>query len=350
MPPTGPIFCASVPGKPRMYAPRCEHSKWPAAERAEASREIYINIDDSLGEKDQDTRHLEPVDWHFAHSESTKSKLRYKNAFCYVVCTLRVGQNLATADLQLYLRERTVRRLNRKRSKAERIPFRKIDQVCPSPTLARHLRSQVQPQTRWQTHRPTRSDIQAPVVHTGSCDHYGREQTNLLCATARWPFSRSSRQRPCLLLEKAPQGEIPGVHCMYGSHLLVKTGLARIYLAVVMRNCQLLHQDPDWARRFSGAVLHSGGQIHRRRSFGLGLRRATFCSGTFCPNQDFRRHHSAASGRTRHRLVDGSYPNGCRNRRCRKGTPAFLAFGITACIIPSVSQRVDRFGTSHHGQ
>ena len=94
------------------------------AEQTGASKIIYINIDDSLGEKDKDTRHLEPVDWHFDHSESTKSKPRFKNAFCYVVCTLQVGQNVATVDLQLYLRERTVRRLNRKRPKEERIPFR----------------------------------------------------------------------------------------------------------------------------------------------------------------------------------------------------------------------------------
>jgi len=94
------------------------------AERTGGDKIIYINIDDSLGEKDKGTRHLEPVDWHFDHSESTKSKPRFKNAFCYVVCTLRVGQNVATIDLQLYLRERTVRRLNRKRPKEERIPFR----------------------------------------------------------------------------------------------------------------------------------------------------------------------------------------------------------------------------------
>lgn len=95
-----------------------------AAEQTGEPKNIYINIDDSLGEKDKDTRHLEPVDWHFDHSESTKNKPRYKNAFCYVVCTMRVGQNVATADLQLYLRERTVRRLNRKRPKEDRIPFR----------------------------------------------------------------------------------------------------------------------------------------------------------------------------------------------------------------------------------
>ena len=94
------------------------------AERLGAAKVIYINIDDSLGEKDKDTRHIEPVDWFFDHSESTKSKPRYKNAFCYVVCTMRVGPNVATVDLQLYLREKTVRRLNRKRPKGQRLPFR----------------------------------------------------------------------------------------------------------------------------------------------------------------------------------------------------------------------------------
>jgi len=85
---------------------------------------IYINIDDSLGEKDKDTRHLEPIAWFFDHSESTRSKPRYKNGFCYVVCTMRVGPNVATLDLRLYLREKTVRRLNRKRPKGGRLSFR----------------------------------------------------------------------------------------------------------------------------------------------------------------------------------------------------------------------------------
>lgn len=94
------------------------------AQRIGAPKVIYINIDDSLGEKDKDTRHLEPVDWFFDHSESTKTKPRYKNGFCYVICTMRVGPNVATVDLRLYLREKTVRRLNRKRSKGQRLPFR----------------------------------------------------------------------------------------------------------------------------------------------------------------------------------------------------------------------------------
>jgi len=93
------------------------------AERLVAPKTIYINIDDSLGEKDQNTRHIEPVDWFFDHSESTKTQLRYKNAFCYVVCTMGVGPNVATVDLELYVRERSVRRLNHKRPTGQHIPF-----------------------------------------------------------------------------------------------------------------------------------------------------------------------------------------------------------------------------------
>jgi len=94
------------------------------AERTGVPKVLFINLDDSLGKKDKHTRHLEPVDWFFDHSESTKTKPRFKNAFCYVVCTMRVGQNVATVDVQLYLRQKTVRRLNRKRSKEQRLSFR----------------------------------------------------------------------------------------------------------------------------------------------------------------------------------------------------------------------------------
>lgn len=94
------------------------------AKNSNVPQVIYINIDDSLGEKDQATRHIQAVDWHYDHSESTKSKPRYKNAFCYLVCTMRVGKQIATVDMRLYLREKTVRRLNRKREKKNRLHFR----------------------------------------------------------------------------------------------------------------------------------------------------------------------------------------------------------------------------------
>ncbi len=93
---------------------------------------LYINIDDSLGEKDKATRHLEPVDWFHDHSESTKSKPVFKNAFCYLILTLRIGKIVVTLDLRLYLRAKTVRRLNRQRPAGQRIPFRSKNSLARS--------------------------------------------------------------------------------------------------------------------------------------------------------------------------------------------------------------------------
>lgn len=93
------------------------------AQTTHAPRVITINLDDSLGQKDKKTRRLEPVDWHYDHSESTKTTSRYKNAFCYLVCTMQVGDQVATVDLRLYLRQKTVHRLNRRRPKEKRLPF-----------------------------------------------------------------------------------------------------------------------------------------------------------------------------------------------------------------------------------
>jgi hypothetical protein len=93
------------------------------AERLGLPKIISINIDDSLGKKDKATCCLEPVDWFHDHSESTPKKPRFKKAFCYLVCTLRIGDIVVTVDLRLYLREKTVRRLNRQRPADQRIPF-----------------------------------------------------------------------------------------------------------------------------------------------------------------------------------------------------------------------------------
>jgi hypothetical protein len=94
------------------------------AEASNAPKEIYINIDDSLGEKDKNTWQIEPVDWHHDHTNSTPQQQRYKNSFCYLACTLRVGKIVVTVDVQLYLRARTVRSINRHRAKGKRISFR----------------------------------------------------------------------------------------------------------------------------------------------------------------------------------------------------------------------------------
>lgn len=109
------------------------------AEATNAPKEIFINIDDSLGEKDKHTWRIEPVDWHHDHTNSTPLKQRYKNGFCYLVCTLQIGDLVVTADVQLYLRARTVRSINRHREPRERLSFRSKN------SIAREMLSQLEP-------------------------------------------------------------------------------------------------------------------------------------------------------------------------------------------------------------
>jgi hypothetical protein len=109
------------------------------AEGMGVSQIIYINIDDSLGEKDKHTCHLEPVDWFHDHNQSTKRSPRYKNGFCYLECTLRIGKIVVTVDVRLYLRAKTVRRLNRHRSPGQRLAFHSKN------SLARHMLEALRP-------------------------------------------------------------------------------------------------------------------------------------------------------------------------------------------------------------
>jgi DDE superfamily endonuclease len=127
---------------PSNWADFLRISPWSAAEARDALRRhqvtwllelaqarglpkvLYVNLDDSLGKKDKHTAHIEPVDWFHDHNESTPRQPRYHKAFCYLECTLRVGDLTATADLRLYLRDKTVRRLNRHRPPEHRVHFR----------------------------------------------------------------------------------------------------------------------------------------------------------------------------------------------------------------------------------
>jgi hypothetical protein len=120
---------------------RTNQLRWAVAqaERLGVRKVIYINLDDSLGEKDKDTRHLEPVAWFHDHANSTKTKPRFVNAFCYLVCTVQIGPIVVTIDLRLYLREKTVRRINRHRSPQQRISF------CSKNRLARSILEALRP-------------------------------------------------------------------------------------------------------------------------------------------------------------------------------------------------------------
>jgi hypothetical protein len=100
------------------------------AERRQLPKVLFLNLDDSLGKKDKHTHCLEPVDWFHDHNESTGQAPRYHKAFCYLECTARVGTLTATLDLRLYLRAKTVRRLNRHRVAGQRLAFRSKNRLA----------------------------------------------------------------------------------------------------------------------------------------------------------------------------------------------------------------------------
>jgi hypothetical protein len=145
-------------------------------------KEIHLNFDDSLGVKHDTTWRLDVVDWQHDHARSTPQRPCYKKAFCYVACTMCVGSVTVTLDVRLYLRQRTLRALNRKRAarahslskqKSYRardvtapravpaaslashcairqlVCFRSVTQVCPTSAVAFYLRREVQSQAQW---------------------------------------------------------------------------------------------------------------------------------------------------------------------------------------------------------
>lgn len=92
-------------------------------------KEIYLNFDDSLGVKGEQTWRLEVADWFHDHAHSTPQRPRYQKAFCYVACTLCVGSVTVTLDVRLYLRRRTLRALNRKRAPHARLRYQSKNEI-----------------------------------------------------------------------------------------------------------------------------------------------------------------------------------------------------------------------------
>jgi DDE family transposase len=87
---------------------------------------LYVSLDDSLGAKDKGPRHLEAVEYHHDHTKSQgKKKPYYTNGTVHVEVRLALGTRSYAYDWRLYLREKTVRRLNRERAPEQRLRFRK---------------------------------------------------------------------------------------------------------------------------------------------------------------------------------------------------------------------------------
>jgi len=100
---------------------------------------LDVSLDDSLGAKDKGTRHLEAVEYHHDHTKSQgKKKPYYTNGTVHVEVRLELGMRSYVYDWRLYLREKTVRRLNRERVPSQRLHFRK------KTTLAREMLGELQ--------------------------------------------------------------------------------------------------------------------------------------------------------------------------------------------------------------
>jgi hypothetical protein len=87
---------------------------------------LSVSLEDSWGEKDKDTRHLEAVASHHDHPKSQgKQKPSSTNGPVHLAVRLQLGTRSYAYDWRLSLREKTVRRLNRQRAPAQRLHFRK---------------------------------------------------------------------------------------------------------------------------------------------------------------------------------------------------------------------------------
>jgi len=80
---------------------------------------VYFSIDDSLVPKDKATTKLESIDWLFDHN--LKKTIRAGN---HVVLRIHWGDFSFPLLWRLYLRETTVRRLNRRRKKHNKLRYR----------------------------------------------------------------------------------------------------------------------------------------------------------------------------------------------------------------------------------
>ena len=92
-------------------------------EEQDQPRCLQISLDDSLLIKDPDTRHLVGVDWHYDHAARRRKRTRYQNALCYLEGNVTAGDWNTTVAIRPYLREKTVRRINRTRPPGQRVHF-----------------------------------------------------------------------------------------------------------------------------------------------------------------------------------------------------------------------------------
>ncbi len=99
------------------------------AEESGVEPVMWVSIDDSTHKKDKATKALETVDWVYdAHAAGTTGNKKKSGKVCKgaveVSLHVQIGDHGYHFAFRMYLRERTVRRLNRQRSRQQRLKFK----------------------------------------------------------------------------------------------------------------------------------------------------------------------------------------------------------------------------------
>jgi len=83
------------------------------------SKAILISIDDSMTRKPVESKHFEPVDFHFDHTKGGPSF-----GLSFLTLHIEIGKQSYILDLRPYLRAKTVRKINRRRPQEKRLKFK----------------------------------------------------------------------------------------------------------------------------------------------------------------------------------------------------------------------------------
>lgn len=91
-----------------------------AAKRYGTEEPILISIDDSLSKKPKTSHHFQPVEWHF----DANGGRRYGHGVVFLTCHIQYGRRSTPISWRLYMREKTIRKLNKERSGKKRLRFK----------------------------------------------------------------------------------------------------------------------------------------------------------------------------------------------------------------------------------
>jgi len=101
--------------------------------------QVLVSIDDSMAPKPKTSRHLEAADWH--HDGTGKGL--YAHGASFLTVHLRIGDVSFPWNWRIYLRERTVRRINKQRTSSRRLRFQ--SKMVLAKSMVQELSQQLPP-------------------------------------------------------------------------------------------------------------------------------------------------------------------------------------------------------------